>query len=109
MKKVIGAKNCTLQLNKQALVYPPLEGGSKSLISGWGNNCHKNLTIFFAMTCSCDAKSLRGATVWIGDEAIHKNKTNNGENDEHIFINTIFNIHATYSITICDIAFVYKK
>ena len=38
MKKVIGAKNCTLQLNKQVLVYPPLEGGSKSLISGWGNN-----------------------------------------------------------------------
>ena len=38
MKKVIGAKNCTLQLNKQVLAYPPLEGGSKSLISGWGKN-----------------------------------------------------------------------
>ena len=38
MRKVIGAKNCTLLLNKQALVYPPLEGGSKSLISGWGKN-----------------------------------------------------------------------
>ena len=107
MKKVIGAKNCTLQLNKQVLVYPPLEGGSKSLISGWGNNSlprdkpHPYSSNFRSSSRRTVSLPLRG-----GDDKI---KQYNGENDEHIFINTIFNIHATYSITICDITFVYKK